>query len=53
MIECELCGVSAPSDELPLTWVMTLERGLITHYCDRCARNNVRNIEGRLDRTYW
>jgi hypothetical protein len=28
------------------------ERG--THYlCDRCSRENIRSIEGRLDPVYW
>ncbi|MGW0228864.1 hypothetical protein ACWDWO_11165 [Actinopolymorpha singaporensis] len=53
MIDCDLCGKTAPGDVPPLTWVVSRERGSVQHYCDRCARENVRNIEGRLERSYW
>jgi hypothetical protein len=28
------------------------ERGT-QHLCDRCSRENIRSIEGRLDPVYW
>ncbi|MET9022051.1 hypothetical protein ABZV93_18920 [Actinopolymorpha sp. NPDC004070] len=53
MIDCDLCGTTAPGAVPPLGWVVSRERGSVQHYCDRCARENVRNIECRLERSYW
>ncbi|MFD7156069.1 hypothetical protein ACFV9C_15790 [Kribbella sp. NPDC059898] len=50
---CALCGVQAESEEAPLTWATSFEDGRKLVYCDRCARENVRNIEGKLDTVYW
>ncbi|NYH88951.1 hypothetical protein [Actinopolymorpha rutila] len=53
MIDCDLCGTTAPGEVPPLTWVVSRERGSVQHYCESCARDNVRNIECRLERSYW
>lgn len=50
---CSLCGQEADTEEPPLTWVTSLENGRKLLYCDRCARENVRNIEGKLDSPWW
>jgi hypothetical protein len=50
---CALCGQQAETDDLPLTWVTSLENGRNLVYCDRCARENVRSIEGKLDSAWW
>jgi NAD-dependent SIR2 family protein deacetylase len=50
---CALCGQQADSEDLPLTWVTSLENGRQLVYCDRCARDNVRNIETKLDGLWW
>ncbi|HET6737484.1 MAG TPA: hypothetical protein VFH76_01065 [Kribbella sp.] len=50
---CALCGQQAGSEEAPLTWVTSFEDGRKLLYCDRCSRENVRNIEGKLDSVYW
>jgi len=50
---CALCGRQAESEDVPLTWVTSMEDGRKLLYCDRCARENVRNIEGKLDSVYW
>jgi hypothetical protein len=50
---CSLCGQQAETEEAPLTWVTSVEYGRNLLYCDRCARENVRNIEGKLDSVYW
>ncbi|MET9270747.1 alpha/beta hydrolase [Kribbella sp. NPDC003557] len=50
---CALCGQQAESEEAPLTWATSIEDGRKKLYCDRCARENVRNIEGKLDPVYW
>lgn len=51
VVTCARCGLTV--DELPLSWSTSLERGRTVYYCDRCSRENVRAIEGRLDSEWW
>ncbi|CAL9444847.1 hypothetical protein SUDANB54_02317 [Streptomyces sp. enrichment culture] len=30
-----------------------MENGVRLHYCERCSRENLRAIEGRLDSQWW
>ena len=54
-----MCGTAldAADDEqsgmAALTWVAANERGRDVHYCPQCARDNLRAIEGKLDREHW
>lgn len=52
---CALCGTQADTDgpELPLTWATSVENGRTLVFCDRCARDNLRGIEGKLDSSWW
>jgi hypothetical protein len=50
-VTCAWCGTTAP--ELPITWTRSAERGGEKVYCDRCSRENLRAIEGRLDAEWW
>ncbi|GAA3108508.1 NAD-dependent SIR2 family protein deacetylase [Kribbella aluminosa] len=50
---CALCGQQAESEDALLTWMTSIEDGHKLLYCDRCARENVRSIEGKLDSVYW
>lgn len=50
---CSMCGQQAETEEAPLTWGTSVENGRKLLYCDRCTRENVRNIEGKLDSVYW
>ena len=52
-VTCALCGQQAESEDVPLTWMTSVEDGRKLVYCDRCARENVRSIEGKLDPVYW
>jgi hypothetical protein len=52
-IRCDNCGAFADGDEVPLSWVTSLENGQARRYCERCARANVRAIEARLDPVWW
>lgn len=56
MVTCLRCGATA-ADPPPLTWSTSVEqRGdtrVVVHVCDRCSRENVRAIEGRLDQEWW
>jgi hypothetical protein len=50
-VACTWCGTAA--DELPVTWtVQSADRG-IEYLCERCTRDNARNIEGSLPTEWW
>jgi hypothetical protein len=48
---CARCGTTEQG--LPLTWTCSVENGRRVHFCDTCARRNLRSIEGRLDSAWW
>ena len=51
-VTCSWCGAAA--DPMPLTWTSSTERdGRVRLYCERCSRENLRSIEGRLDSEWW
>ena len=52
-VTCDHCGAAAPGAEPPLTWSVAVERGRVQRFCDRCTRENLRAMEGKLDREYW
>lgn len=47
MVTCSSCGTTA---ETPLGWMTDLSRRGKRHLCERCSRDNLWSIEGRLDR---
>ncbi len=55
-VTCAVCGTpggGAPDEGPPVTWSsQTGERGT-TWLCERCTRENLRSIEGRLDEAWW
>ena len=59
ILVCALCGTALDPDAdeqsslLALSWVASHERGREVRYCPRCARDNLRSIEGKLDSEYW
>ncbi|MFD6170707.1 hypothetical protein [Streptomyces coeruleorubidus] len=52
---CDRCGTSAGTvaDGPPLTWTWSVENGVRRCFCERCSRENLRSIEGRLDSDWW
>jgi hypothetical protein len=52
LVLCARCGAEG-GDKLPLDWAFSTERGRTLAYCSRCARENVRAIEARLDAVHW
>ncbi|MGW7077510.1 hypothetical protein [Streptomyces sp. NPDC054866] len=48
---CHCCGKIA--EGAPPTWTCSVENGVRRYFCDSCARENLRAIEGRLDSTWW
>ncbi len=53
MTACAWCGATAPDGQPPLTWTYSVESGRPCWYCDRCARDHLRAIEGKLDGEYF
>ena len=51
---CVTCG-QIPQDESDArrTWVLGIENGRQVWTCDRCGRENLRSIEGKLDSAWW
>jgi len=48
---CTGCGVTAPDDAS--TWTAEYSERGVTWLCQRCTRDNLRSIEGRLDVQWW
>jgi hypothetical protein len=64
MAVCGFCGKASPppaladgsgaaDDDIPLSWVTSVENGKVRVYCDECARSNLRGIESKLDSEWW
>jgi hypothetical protein len=54
-VTCGVCGIVV--EELPATWSSQVSatgsgRGQ-TWMCERCTRDNIRSIEGKLDEAWW
>jgi DNA-directed RNA polymerase subunit RPC12/RpoP len=51
---CATCGRMAEDESAArLTWALGVERGRQVWTCDRCSRENLRSIEGKLDSAWW
>ncbi|HZF89766.1 hypothetical protein [Streptomyces sp.] len=48
---CARCGTRA--DGPRPTWTCSVENGVRQYFCDRCSRENLGAIEGRLDSAWW
>ena len=54
MRTCDFCGAPEPEDPLlALTWSTAVERGRTQTFCDRCSREHLRAMEGKLDSEWW
>lgn len=54
-VRCSVCG-RARADDSPvdaLAWVLESEAGTRFWLCPDCAREHVRDIEGKLPHEYW
>jgi hypothetical protein len=49
---CATCGAVA-TGSVPVTWSAAVESGRRVWTCERCARENVRSIEAKLDSSWW
>jgi hypothetical protein len=52
-VTCDLCGLSDPGDEPPLSWSLSIDRGQAKRYCEQCTRQHLRSMEGKLDQAHW
>jgi hypothetical protein len=51
---CSTCGrVEEDESVARLTWALGVEQGRQVWTCDRCSREHLRSIEGKLDSTWW
>jgi len=48
---CAVCGLQM--DDRPLTWSLQVSERGQTWLCERCSRDNLRSIEGKLDEAWW
>jgi len=56
LLVCAACGVTPPESEQAaarISWTRSTEGGRTTWICERCSRQNVRSIEGKLDAAWW
>lgn len=57
VLTCAVCGTTQDGEAdgglEALAWVATHERGQDLHLCPRCARDNLRAIEAKLDVEYF
>ncbi len=52
-LACSFCGTAAEGDTPPLTWTSATEHGRLVWFCDRCSREHLRSMEGKLDSEWW
>lgn len=51
---CSTCGLRAEDESAArLTWVLGVEKGRRVWTCDRCSREHLRSIEGKIDSAWW
>jgi len=53
---CASCGRRVVADEQPqvrMTWACGVESGRPVWACDRCSREHLRSVEGKLDPAWW
>jgi hypothetical protein len=51
---CATCGTVAADPALAaITWTRGTENGREVWTCDRCSREHLRSIEGKLDSGWW
>lgn len=52
-VGCAVCGRRADAESPPATWSSQTGARGTTWLCERCTRDNLRSIEGRLDEAWW
>lgn len=49
---CVVCGATVDGPA-PMTWSAQSGARGVQWLCERCTRDNLRSIEGRLDEAWW
>jgi hypothetical protein len=52
-VVCATCGARPDDERALLSWSRGVERGRAVWTCPRCARENLRSIEAKLDQGFW
>jgi hypothetical protein len=50
---CATCQAPTPTLPPPLSWSPAIDDGRRVWTCPACARDNIRNIESRVDPAWW
>jgi hypothetical protein len=51
---CSRCGAAGDGSDLPPGWSLSNEEpGVVLRLCAECTRAHVRDIEAKLDETWW
>ena len=51
---CSRCGAAGDGSDLPSGWSLSNEEpGVVLRLCAECTRAHVRDIEAKLDETWW
>jgi hypothetical protein len=50
---CDFCGRQETDEAKTLAWTMAVENGRRRVFCDRCSRDHLRSMEGKLDSEFW
>lgn len=53
MTTCDFCGRQESDEARTLTWSTAVERGRRVTFCERCSREHLRSMEGKLDSEHW
>ena len=53
MRTCDFCGQQEADETAALSWSTALEHGRAQSYCERCSREHLRAMEGKLDSEHW
>lgn len=52
-VDCATCGTPADDELAVLTWMLDVSDTGWTWICPACSRDHVRDIEARLDPSWW
>lgn len=50
---CDWCGRVESDVARTLAWSTAVENGRPRSYCERCSREHLRSMEGKLDSEFW
>ena len=51
-VTCSVCGITTEGETL-LTWALSIGPRGVQRTCERCTREHLRSIEGKLGEAWW